>query len=127
MLRGYNGAHCPYCTAQTNSLFHNKAELDKFDAQLLVVYPGQSTMLDEFLTKAGSTIKTAPCPILLDENFQAVDQLGIRGELAKPSTYIIDKQGQVRYAYVGASLSDRPSVKAILTQLQALQPKPTKS
>ena len=61
-----------------------------------------------------------PFPVLLDENFTAVDKLGIRGDLAKPSSYIIDKQGQVRFAYVGATNADRPSVQSLLKQLDAI-------
>ena len=51
---------------------------------------------------------------------KAVDHLGIRKDLSKPATYILDKQGQTRFAYVGDSLADRPSVKALLEQLDAL-------
>ena len=61
-----------------------------------------------------------PFPLLLDENYQNIEKLGIRGDQAKPSTYIIDKQGKVRFAYVGATTADRPSIKALLDQLDAL-------
>ena len=47
----------------------------------------------------------------------ACDRLGIRDDLAKPSTYILDTRGNVVYAYVGETSTDRPSVKAVLTQL----------
>ena len=48
------------------------------------------------------------------------DRLGIRADLALPSTYILDRDGKVRLAYVGATLTDRPSVKAMLDQLDRL-------
>ncbi|MFO0943740.1 MAG: serine/threonine-protein kinase [Pirellulales bacterium] len=38
----------------------------------------------------------------------------------KPATYIIDVSGRVRYAYVGESLADRPSVSAIVSELKKL-------
>ena len=41
-------------------------------------------------------------------------------DLAKPATYIVDKQGQVRFAYVGANIADRPSVHFMLDQLAAI-------
>ena len=44
----------------------------------------------------------------------AVELLGIRKDLSKPATYILDGEGRVRFAYVGNSLADRPSVKALL-------------
>ena len=57
---------------------------------------------------------------MLDVQLKVVDQLGIRKDLSKPATYILDKEGQTRFAYVGESLADRPSVKALLEQLDLL-------
>jgi peroxiredoxin len=57
---------------------------------------------------------------VLDVELKAVDQLGIRKDLSKPATYVIDKEGKLRYAYVGKTLADRPSVKAILAELDQI-------
>jgi peroxiredoxin len=54
---------------------------------------------------------------LLDRDCTACDRLGIRADLAKPSTYVLDTKGNVTYAYVGETSTDRPSVKAVLDQL----------
>ena len=62
--------------------------------------------------------------VVLDIELKAVDSLGIRKDLSKPATYILDKAGHVRFAYVGKSLSDRPSIKAILKQLDTLKEEP---
>ena len=62
-----------------------------------------------------------PFPILLDEELKAVDFFKIRASLAMPSTYILDQQGQVRFAYVGTTVADRPSIDALLQQLDLLQ------
>ena len=59
--------------------------------------------------------------MLLDKECQACERLGIRDDLAKPSTYILDKRGNLVYAYVGETSTDRPSVKAILKQLDQAQ------
>ena len=56
----------------------------------------------------------------LDVELKAINTLGIRGHLAKPSTYILDKKGQVRFAYVGKTTSDRPSIKAMLKELDGI-------
>ncbi|MEM2124162.1 MAG: ATPase domain-containing protein, partial [Methanolinea sp.] len=80
--------------------------------------------LDEFLQAArreSRTTAAVPLPVVLDADYKAVNQLDIRGNQAKPSTYILDKEGNVRFAYVGAYDADRPSVKAILDQLDAIQ------
>jgi peroxiredoxin len=41
--------------------------------------------------------------------------------IALPVTFIIDKNGVVRWKYVGKNDFDRPDVKKILTELQHLQ------
>lgn len=59
-------------------------------------------------------------PLVFDPELKVVDKLGIRKDLSKPATYILDPKGQVQYAYVGATLADRPSVKAMLDQLDEM-------
>ena len=103
------------------------------DADVLLVYPiakpDQSQRLDEFLRatyqRSSPAVSQTPFPVVLDVGLKAVDALGIRRDLAKPATYILDKKGQVRFAYVGNSLSDRPSIKAILKQLDAIKQEPS--
>lgn len=59
-------------------------------------------------------------PVVLDVELKAVDRLGIRKDLSKPATYIIDRDGRVRFAYVGANIADRPGVDAIVAQLDQI-------
>jgi peroxiredoxin len=122
VMRGFPGYVCMFCSAQTAMLVKNHGEFVKRGAEVLVVYPGPRERLDDFVRTSREQVENAAVPfrILLDPDFKAVDQLGIRGELAKPSTYILDRQGQVRFAYVGGSASDRPSLKALLEQLDQL-------
>ena len=123
VTRGYPGYICPNCSAQTSRLISNYPEFVKRDAEVLVVFPGPTDHLQQFRERTQSEAgkKSVPFPILLDKDFHAVDQLKIRGDLAKPATYIVDKQGDVRFAYVGSNTSDRPSLKAMLDQLDAIQ------
>jgi peroxiredoxin len=130
--RGYNGSICPYCSSYTSGLISNYPAIAARDADVLVVYPiskpEQSQRLTEFLQatfeRSESGVNQTPFPVALDVGLKAVDTLGIRKDLAKPATYILDKQGQVRFAYVGNSLSDRPSIKVILKQLDGLKQEP---
>jgi peroxiredoxin len=122
-MRGSTGGLCPYCSAQTSRLITNhQAFLDR-DAVVLVVYPGSRERADEFIQHVGSmaSVDRPPFPMLLDVEARVVAALGIEQDLAKPSTYIIDKQGQVRFAYVGNTLTDRPSIAAMLRELDALK------
>lgn len=128
VTRGYAGSVCLYCSTQTSRLLTSYKKFSDRDTEVVVVFPVEtsedSTRHRDFVANVKGKLDTPPekipFPIVLDVELKAVDQLGIRKDLSKPATYIIDKQGQVRFAYVGESLADRPSVKALLEQLDAL-------
>jgi peroxiredoxin len=138
MTRGYTGSQnqvdgksvggiCIYCSTQTARLMANYQSFARQDAEVLVVFPvvrSQDTekvqLFASSVKREASTQKDPPFPLAVDLELKAVDQLGIRADLSKPATYILDKHGRVRYAYVGSSLSDRPSVKALIAELQKL-------
>jgi peroxiredoxin len=128
VLRGMpqfpGGVFCPSCLAQTSSLLANQREFESRGAEVLVVFPGPSERVGEFLQSAKRSTPGEPdrvFRVLLDRECSACDRLGIRADLAKPSTYILDTQGNIVYAYVGATSTDRPSVKSLWTQLEKAQ------
>jgi len=118
--RGYPGYLCLFCMTQTSRLITNYDQFKDLDAEVLVVFPGNRQDVQKLIreSKSKAHSEQVPFPILLDEEFRAVDAFGIRGNLAKPATYIFDKQGGLRFAYVGETISDRPSIKALLKQLE---------
>ena len=128
VTRGNTGAVCPYCSTQTSRLIANYGEFVERDTEVVVIYPIEqeedASMLKPFLEVTrqhlGSASTDVPFPLVLDVGLQAVDELGLRDFLSKPATYILDRSGQVRFAYVGSNLADRPSVKALLEQVDAL-------
>ncbi|MGB0598286.1 MAG: peroxiredoxin family protein [Rubripirellula sp.] len=127
VTRGWYGGVCFYCASQTSRWARRFEELDPYDAQLAVIYPTETAEEADKLGELTKRIKggeipneTIPFPILVDINLKGVDQLGIRAELAKPATYIIDRSGRVRFAYVGESIADRPTVDSVLNQLALL-------
>ena len=84
--------------------------------------------IDELSNKLNSQktqVDKVPFPIALDKDFAATDYFDIHSKLAHPSTHLIDKQGNVQFAYVGNDMTaDRPSgpsVKAMLQRLDQLQ------
>ncbi len=118
------GKFCPGCLAQVSSLTANHEEFKTRNAEILMVFPGPKGALPQFLADAkvngdGGNPKV-PFAMLLDTDLNAVKTLGISGDLAKPSTYILDKKGNVVFAYVGADTYDRPSVQSLLAQLGKL-------
>ena len=127
ITRGWYGGVCFYCASQTSRWARRFDELDPYNAQLVVIFPTETEEEAPKLSELTKRIKGGeipnediPYPILLDINLMGVDQLGIRAELAKPSTYINDRQGRVRFAYVGESIADRPTVDSVLRQLEQL-------
>ena len=120
--RGFSGQLCPFCTTQTSRLIKNYGEITKRDTEVLLVYPGSRAQLPQFQEaslQAGADEKF-PFPVLLDEDLAAVTKLHIKANLAHPSTFIVDKGGNIQLAYVGSNPTDRPSIKAILSKLDSL-------
>lgn len=124
--RGFSGSICPYCSTQTSRLIANYPEFQKRNTEVVVIYPLKDEQdrprLDEFLTKTNENngarpSEVPPFPLVVDIGLKAVDMLALRKDLSKPATYLIEPDGAVRFAYVGKSLADRPSVKALLAQL----------
>ncbi|MFO1019944.1 MAG: redoxin domain-containing protein [Planctomycetales bacterium] len=130
VMRGesYYGTACPYCSTQSSRLIANYQEFQNRDSEVVILFPvekkGDLTTLKDFEKSVAKQLKlekfTTPFPLLLDVELKAINTLGIRGHLAKPSTYILDKKGQVRFAYVGKTTSDRPSIKAMLKELDGI-------
>ncbi|MDB4639995.1 peroxiredoxin family protein [Pirellulaceae bacterium] len=128
VLRGYSYAVCPYCSAQTQRVINRYDEIKEQDANVVIAYPlngrGDRDKLDLFIAAAnrgtGLTNDELPLTLGVDFELKVVDALGIRADLSKPATYILDKSGKLRFAYVGDSLSDRPSVNAIINQLKQI-------
>ncbi|MFN0019126.1 MAG: peroxiredoxin family protein [Pirellulaceae bacterium] len=121
------GNICTFCSTQTSRLIANYGKFKQRKAEVLVVFPvarkSDEGALDQFASRVQGDKKSAadaPFPLLLDVDLTAVDSLGIRADLSKPATYILDKKGEVRFAYVGQNLTDRPSVKALLDQLDQI-------
>lgn len=126
--RGYSGGMiCPFCTTQVAQLAARHQEFVDRDTSVLVIYPGSSDHLPDFVAavtnvdREKADVAAVKWPVLLDPDLSAVNLLNIAADLAQPSTFIIDKQGNVVFAYVGANRTDRPSVNALLGQLDALQ------
>jgi peroxiredoxin len=123
----YGKSICTYCSTQTSRLIANYDKFRDKNAEVIVVFPvarsddqGEVQTFAARVQGAGKTTADMPFPVLLDVDLKAVDALGIRADLSKPSTFILDADGKVRYAYVGQTLSDRPSINALLEQLDEI-------
>jgi peroxiredoxin Q/BCP len=129
VLRGMpespGGVFCAFCLAQTGSLASKADEFKARGAEVLLVFPGTGDQAGAFTQKAKSYAeggKPIPYRYCLDKDRTVCDQLGVRGDLARPSTFIVDAAGNIAFAYVGKSQSDRPTVAALLAELDRLKP-----
>ena len=121
--RGYPGYICPLCTSYTAQIAYRYPEIAAGGAEVLVVFPGSPEKVQDFVRAAREISEqegpgSLPFPVLLDVELKGVDAFGIRGDLAKPSTYVIDREGKVRYAFVGDQAHERPDVDTILAELR---------
>ncbi|MCH7606595.1 MAG: peroxiredoxin family protein [Chloroflexi bacterium] len=64
-------------------------------------------------------------PVLYNPDADVVRQYGVYdllGDgLATPATFVIDRQGNVHWKYVGRTISDHPSSQQIISKLKELQ------
>lgn len=112
---------CPFCTAQTSRLKNNYEKFVELDSEVAVVFPGTIADLEQLLDRAIEEDQSLPFPILVDTELSTILKLNIAGDKALPSTFIIDKKGKTQFAYVGASSSDRPSIKSLISTLERIQ------
>lgn len=122
--RGFTEPICPFCQTQTSRLISNYERFRDLNAEVLLVYPGKKGQIEDFLktvkTVDQGQIANVPFKILLDDGLEAVRFFGIEENRAYPATFIFDTEGRPRFSYVGRNPGDRPSIKAILEQLQLL-------
>ncbi len=123
VMRGFSGVFCLHCSSQLVALSENLERFKQRGIELFVVYPGEAKTVPAFVKATGKLQPgfAPPFPLLLDVDLSAVRTFMIEGNLAKPTTMILDESGIVRWAYVGKQPADRPSVEAILAAADRLK------
>ncbi len=121
-LRGWPGYQCPVCTRQVHDYVASASRFKAAGVQVLMVYPGPAVELKahaaEFLSD-----KSWPGDFLFvfDPDYSFTNSYGLRWEAdretAYPSTFIVDKEGIVRFAHVSRSHDDLVSADAALRAL----------
>ncbi len=118
ILRGFAGQVCLYCATQTAALSNSIQKFRDLGTEVIVIYPGPVEAIPAFIDAVQSLRKDPPpMPLGLDVSLALVRALGVEDNLSKPTSVIIDKQGLVRYAYVGLSIADRPAVNDLLQEI----------
>jgi thioredoxin-dependent peroxiredoxin len=116
--RGWVGYQCPNCVRQAKALDAAAADFDKAGVKLATIYAGTPDQAAEFAGKTG--LKSAALvSFLLDEHRQAAYAYNVLTDNRKevrPATFVIDKDGVIRWAYIGKSAGDRPSPEIVLAE-----------
>ncbi|MFT5288128.1 MAG: antitoxin component YwqK of YwqJK toxin-antitoxin module/peroxiredoxin [Planctomycetota bacterium] len=127
ILRGVGREICIYCWAQTKAILTEKQDFLDAGAEIVIVYPGPKSRIETFMESVEEEEATGrsfdDVEIVYDPDMRFVRNLRLLDRQAIPSTFILDRQGAVRYAYIGVSDEDRPSTSDLLTALSRL-PKP---
>ena len=124
ILRGYPGYQCPICNRQVGELISKKEAFE--GVRVLLVYPGPDDQLKakakEFMGK-----KTLPgnFDLLLDPGLKVTTAYNLRWdaerETSYPSTFVINKEGQMTYAVVSVTHGGRPPVSEVINAVKALK------
>lgn len=122
----YSQGICVYCTRQTADFARNAKAFKDANVEILVVYPGREEHINAFVRSVRDYEKSddprfqLPFKVLLDVNQDAVRAFNIAGDLANPTTFILNKDGVVQYQYVGRTMSDRPTGSDILQEVKKI-------
>lgn len=126
VLRGWPGYQCPICTRQVGDFIAHQKELAAAGAQVLLVYPGPADQLkahaEEFIEGKGLP---AGFHLVIDPDFTVTSAHGLRWdapkETAYPSTFVIDRQGVIRFAQISKTHGGRAEAAAVLKALSDAQ------
>ena len=123
--RGWPGYQCPFCTRQFAEFRSHATELQAAGARVLWIYPGPA---DELAKHASDFTGTEPLPpnfrVLIDPGYTFTKAYGLRWdapkETAYPATFVIDREGTIRFAQVSLEHGGRTPVADVLKALDGM-------
>lgn len=120
--RGWPGYQCPFCTRQFAEFRSHAKEFQAAGARVLWIYPGPEDELDKH---AADFTGTEPLPsnfrVLIDPGYTFTKAYGLRWdaprETAYPATFVIDRDGTIRFARVSLEHGGRTPAVDVLKAL----------
>jgi peroxiredoxin len=104
-------------------------DFDARSAQVLVVDPHESYRVRHLLKEAGFAPEDVHVPIRADPanavsaTYGVAFQMQIHTEWSnRPASFVIDRDGVIRFAHRAKSYSDRPTADELLQELGKLKP-----
>lgn len=127
LLIFYRGGWCPYCNEQLANITRD-IEIFKQSKAVIVAVSSEKVEKGKELLKR----LNLPFKLLSDTKLEGIDAYGVRNDdvpevlrakgitsMAKPSAFIIDERGIIRYKYVGTNAKDRPKNEDLLKALES--------
>jgi peroxiredoxin len=125
LLLFYRGGWCPFCNEQLAAIARDYQKFQELNTMVVAVSGEEVEKGEGLLQKLH-----LPFVLLSDTSFEAIDRYGVRDEnlsehvrarginqLPKPSAFVIDGAGIVRYRYIGKNAPDRPKNEDLLRVL----------
>jgi peroxiredoxin Q/BCP len=122
VLRGYPGYQCPICSRQVRQFTERGKEFEAAGAEVLMIYPGPAHDLKQ---RAAEFARGRDLPknfhLLLDPDFEFTNAWRLRWnaprETAYPSSFVVNRDGKVRFAKISKSHGGRATVSEVLAAL----------
>lgn len=141
IITWYRGGWCPYCNVALNQLQEKLPEFKSLNASLVALTPElpdhslstqeKNKLEFEVLTDLNNEVARLYGVVfkLDDKTAQRYEQalhLSSRNgtnssELPVPATYVIDKKGNIRYAYVNPDYKERANPEVIIQELRKIR------
>jgi peroxiredoxin Q/BCP len=123
VLRGWPGYQCPLCTRQVQDFAAKAQNFQAAGARVLMIYPGPAEALKKH---ARDFLESKQWPadflLVLDPDYAFTHAYGLRweakNETAYPSTFIIGKDGKVRFAQISKTHGGRVSAERAVAELR---------
>lgn len=122
----YRGYWCPYCITQLKEMRSLLTDELKQDTEMLVVSIDDEKGTQTAMTRITADGMKADFSFLSDPEHAVIARYGVmnpagsRRGIPHPATYVIDKQGVVRWRDIQTDYKIRPTNAAVLTAVKSL-------
>jgi len=125
VLRGWPGYQCPICSRQVGGLLSDSDKFAELNASVLMVYPGPSEQMQEHAKEFSEDFEFPEhFYFTLDTDYSMINKYGLRWdetkETAYPSTFVVNKKGEIVFSKISMKHGGRADNKDILEALGKL-------
>lgn len=126
VLRGWPGYQCPLCTRQVGEFIERGAAFREHGAEVVFVYPGPADLLERHAREFQGARELPPhFRFVLDPDYKFTSAWGLRWdaprETAYPSTFIVGRDGRIRFGMTSSTHGGRVAAATVLQELSKLK------